>query len=110
MFAYFQETKEVAFEQVFTTQSSLCVRCCVRPWLKERQTDLAFSPVLEEFVAWIAVQDLETLTSKRSADLCVGNSGDLSTISDLGRLSQSDRSRSSSHTSVVTLKEDSVYQ
>lgn len=61
-------------------------------------------------MAWIAVQDLETLTSKRSAELSVGNSGDLSTISGLGRLSQGDCSKSSSHTSVVTLKEDSLCQ
>lgn len=40
----------------------------------------------------------------------VGNSGDLSAISGLGRLSQGDRSKSSSHTFVVTLKEDSLYQ
>lgn len=51
---------------VYYSEYSLCVRCCVRPWPKGRQTDLAFSPVFEEFVAWIAVQDLETLTSKRS--------------------------------------------
>lgn len=78
--------------------------------LKGRQRDLAFFPVFEEFMAWIAVQDLETLTSKRSAELSVGNSGDLSTISGLGRLSQGDRSKSCSHTSVVTMKEDSLYQ
>lgn len=35
--------------------------------LKGRQRDLAFFPVFEEFMAWIAVQDLETLTSKRSS-------------------------------------------
>lgn len=95
---------------VYYSEYNLCVRCCVRPWPKGRQTDLAFSPVFEEFVAWIAVQDLETLTSKRSAELYVGKSGDLSSISGLGKLSQGDPSKSSSHTFVVTLKKDSLYQ
>lgn len=77
---------------------------------KRKADRFGLFPVFEEFVAWIAVQDLETLTFKRSAELYVGNSGDLSAISGLGRLSQGDRSKSSSHTFVVTLKEDSLYQ